>query len=111
MMNKFITAMAAVFLMSGCALIGNGSWSQEKSIVSACQAFGQSLTILSQYNSAGKLSSSQEATVDDVVAVVGPICSQDELPTQERTVRLVVNNVATLNTIEANVKEDSNGSQ
>lgn len=104
-----VLSCVATFLM-GCSLIPQqGSWSQDKTIVSACQGYAESLVVLARANEQNKLTEAQVDSVDNVVDVVGPLCRKDSIPNRQEVLNTILNNVAKLNRIETNVGVDSDG--
>lgn len=69
-------AIGLVLVLSGCV----GNVQPEQKLVTACNAYANTLVVLAGYKQAGKLSAAQIASVDQIRAVVNPICSGTTAP-------------------------------
>ena len=102
-MHKIVvlSVLAVIILLAGCATVQ----SQQKGIITACNGYAHALATAAAFRAQGKLSAGQIQTINQVRAVVNPICTAPKLPSTAQALVTVENSVTQLTNVNAQVKQ------
>lgn len=98
--------LGLAFIATGaCAMLGGKSamTSTDQSFITGCQSYNALIVSMTQYYTSGKLSVQDVATVNQVRAVIYPICSSPVPANSTQATTEILNGVAQLQTIKTAV--------
>ena len=107
-MGKFIKAILislGLVAASACAMFGGNSamTPADQSFVTGCQTYNALLVSMTQYYTSGKLSKQDVATVNQVRAIVYPICDGPVPANMTQATSEILNGISQLQAIKTKI--------